>query len=294
MIKHHVLASGTVCRALVLLSAICFLPALAIAEETTPVTPTTRTITDSGGRKIEVTIIGTSATGIKAKRTSDGKDFTLELAKLSADDQAFVGALKPTLSENPETEKKTLRVLYAIPPDAALVGDYYNVKALIEMGYDVTLTAEVIPAGAWPVKALRGGRLAGDTTGDSCYTPTKKTLTTRTIAAKDIKPEGYDVLFLAMDQRRPGILPKVLRDWKLQFVKDNKPVTNRNRSFYKNQTNGAKSESNFVFERDGVIEYDDGLRSGHDPKQGDEDLRYDSDITKKLMRALKTRMEPKP
>ena len=292
--KNHVPAAGIVRRALVILSAICSLPALAIAEDTSPITPTARTITDTSGRKIAVTIVEKSATAIKAKRTSDGKEFTVELVKLSADDQAFVGALKPAPSENPETEKKTLRVLYAIPPDAALVGDYYNVKALIEMGYDVTLTAEEIPAGAWPVKALRGGRLAGDTTGDSCYTPTKKTLTTRTIAAKDIKPERYDVLFLAMDQRRPGILPKVFRDWKLQFVKDNKPVTNRNRSFYKTQTNSAKSESNFVFERDGVIEYDDGLKSGRAPKQGDEDLIYDPDITKKLMRALKTRMEPKP
>ena len=294
MKNHHALPGGTVRRALVILSAICFLPALAIAEEPTPVTPTTRTITDSGGRKIEVTIIGKSATGIKAKRTSDGKEFSVELAKLSADDQAFVGGLKPTLSGTPETEKKTLRVLYAIPPDAAMVGDYYNVKALTDMGYDVTLTAEQIPAGAWPVKALRGGRLAGDTTGDSCYTPTKKTLTTRTIAAKDIKPEDYDVLFLGMDQRRPGILPKIFGGWKIQFVKSNKPVANRNQSFYKSQTSSAKSESNFVYERDGVIEYDDSLESGRLPKQGDEDLRYDSSITKKLMRELKSRMEAKP
>ena len=292
MKNHHAFFGGTVRRALVILSAICFLPALAIAEETSPVTPTTRTITDSGGRKIEVTIIEKSATGIKAKRQSDGKEFTVELAKLSPDDQAFVGSLK-LLSENSETEKKPLRVLYAIPPDAALVGDYYNVQALTGMGYDVTLTAEQIPPGAWPVKALRGGRLAGDTTGDSCYTPTKKTLTTRTIIAKEIKPEDYDVLCLGMDQRRPGILPKIFGNWKIQFVKSNKPVTNRNRSFYKTSTNGAKCESNFVFERDGVIEYDDSLESGRTPKQGDEDQRYDPSITKKLMRELKSRLEAK-
>ena len=140
--KNHVPPGGTVRRALLTLSAILFLPALAVAEETSPVTQTTRTITDSGGRKIEVTILEKSATGIKAKRTSDGKEFTVELAKLSADDQAFVGALKPAPTKNPETEKKTIRVLYAIPPDAALVGDYYNVKNLTEMGYDVTITAE--------------------------------------------------------------------------------------------------------------------------------------------------------
>ena len=292
--KNHALPGGIVSRALVILFATFCLPALAIAEDTSPVTPTTRTITDTSGRKIEVTIIGKSATGIKATRKSDGKEFAVELAKLSADDQAFVGTLKPALSKNPETVKKTVRVLYAIPPDAALVGDYYNVLALTDMGYDVTLTAEQIPPGDWPVKALRGGRLAGDTTGDSCYTLTKKTLKVKTIISKDIKPDDYDVLFLGMDQRRPGILPKIFGGWKIQFVKSSKPVANRNQSFYKTQTSSAKCESNFVFEKDGVIEYDDSLKSGRSPKQGDEDLRYDPDITKKLMRALKTRMEPKP
>lgn len=109
MKNHHVLPGGTVRRALVILSAICFLPALAIAEVTSPVTPTTRTITGTGGRKMEVTILEKSATAIKAKRISDGKEFTFELAKLSADDRAFITGLAAPVA--PPVKQRTALLL---------------------------------------------------------------------------------------------------------------------------------------------------------------------------------------
>lgn len=52
-----------------------------------------RTITDSAGRKLEGTILTKDAGSIQFRRTSDGKEFDLPLAKLSAEDQTFIAGL---------------------------------------------------------------------------------------------------------------------------------------------------------------------------------------------------------
>ena len=68
-----------------------------IAQETPVATknklPAVRTMTAADGRKLEGTILSKDATSIQFRRTTDGKEFTLELSKLSAEDQAFIGTL---------------------------------------------------------------------------------------------------------------------------------------------------------------------------------------------------------
>jgi hypothetical protein len=55
--------------------------------------PIPRTLTSTDGRKMDVIITEKTATGIKAKRATDQKEFELELARLSAEDQTFVAGL---------------------------------------------------------------------------------------------------------------------------------------------------------------------------------------------------------
>ena len=91
--------------------------------------PVQRTLTSADGRKLDVTITDKSATAIKAK-TSGGKEFTLELAKLSADDQAFIISCKAPV---PVGKK----ILYVITRPNN--GDLTNIEILRSTGYDVTL-----------------------------------------------------------------------------------------------------------------------------------------------------------
>lgn len=64
----------------------------AIAQEAITALPIQRTLTATDGRKLDVTITDKSSTAIKGK-TVAGKEFTLELTKLSAEDQAFIAGL---------------------------------------------------------------------------------------------------------------------------------------------------------------------------------------------------------
>ena len=58
-----------------------------------PTFPIKRTLTTADGRKLEGTILSKDVTSIQFRRTTDGKEFTLELTKLSAEDQAFISKL---------------------------------------------------------------------------------------------------------------------------------------------------------------------------------------------------------
>ena len=61
--------------------------------------PVQRVLTDAAGRKFDATIIEKSATGIKCKRTSDGVEFNIPFAKLSAADRNFLSDLdKPAVA----------------------------------------------------------------------------------------------------------------------------------------------------------------------------------------------------
>ena len=68
-----------------------------IAQETPAATkntlPAVRKMTAADGRKLEGTILSKDATSIQFRRTNDGKEFMLELSKLSVEDQAFIGTL---------------------------------------------------------------------------------------------------------------------------------------------------------------------------------------------------------
>ena len=118
-------------RTLSLAMAAAIATTAGFAQETPPPSatattlPVQRTLTDTTGRKIDVTITEKTATAIKAKRVSDGKEFSFELAKLSADDQAFVtGVVAAPVKK----------------PTVLLVSKNDKIQTLLEKaGFDVTL-----------------------------------------------------------------------------------------------------------------------------------------------------------
>jgi hypothetical protein len=65
--------------------------------------PADRSITDSQGRKMEVTLQSKTATSIKFVRKADGKEFDLPLEKLSVEDRTFIA----TLTNPPALAAKT-------------------------------------------------------------------------------------------------------------------------------------------------------------------------------------------
>lgn len=82
-------------------------PTVAVAPVVEPVValgttmPVQRTLTDTAGRKLDVTIFEKSATAIRARRTSDAKEFELPLDKLSVEDQAFIAGLVAAPAQKP-------------------------------------------------------------------------------------------------------------------------------------------------------------------------------------------------
>lgn len=103
-------------------------PAAPSAPATVVSLPTDRTLTDTGGRKIEVTILDKTATGIKAEL--NGKTFNIALNTLTAEDQAFIAGCKTYV---PPSKK----LLYVIT-DTLLPADHTNVELLKTAGYTVT------------------------------------------------------------------------------------------------------------------------------------------------------------
>ena len=55
--------------------------------------PVQRVLTDTTGRKLDATILGKTATGIKCRRTSDGVEFVIDTVKLSLVDQNFIKSI---------------------------------------------------------------------------------------------------------------------------------------------------------------------------------------------------------
>ena len=84
---------------------------IGFAQNTLPATatlPVQRTLTAADGRKMDVTILSKDAASIKVRR-ADGKEFTLELTKLSADDQAFLaGPTAPVAPAAPPVKRTAL------------------------------------------------------------------------------------------------------------------------------------------------------------------------------------------
>lgn len=65
------------------------------AEISLTALPTQRVLTDTSGRKLDVTILEKDDTSIKVRRVSDSKEFSLDLNKLSAEDREFAKGLQP-------------------------------------------------------------------------------------------------------------------------------------------------------------------------------------------------------
>ncbi len=63
-------------RILIVTSLLLALPASTIALAEPAILPVQRTLTDSTGRKIEVTILSKTHTGMRIRRTSDSKELT--------------------------------------------------------------------------------------------------------------------------------------------------------------------------------------------------------------------------
>lgn len=78
-------------RSLPALAISLILTGFCLADQALPVS---RTITDSKGRAMAVTITGAKGKIIKVTRVSDGKGLTIDSATLSADDQKFVETLQ--------------------------------------------------------------------------------------------------------------------------------------------------------------------------------------------------------
>ena len=85
--------------------------------------PVQRVLTDSAGRKLDATILEKTADSIKCRRTSDNKEFTLQLTNLSADDRKFLAELdksavaKPAaLAPTPTTTPPTTTPPTTTPP----------------------------------------------------------------------------------------------------------------------------------------------------------------------------------
>jgi hypothetical protein len=77
--------------------ALLSIHSLAFSQETSqePSLPLDREITDTAGRKLNGTITAKSETGLKFRRTSDGKEFDIPLDKLSVIDRMFLGIDPP-------------------------------------------------------------------------------------------------------------------------------------------------------------------------------------------------------
>lgn len=88
--------------------------------------PVARTVIDTAGRGLEGTILSKDADSIRFRRTSDGKDFDLPLAKLTADDQAFIARLAAP------TKSSGIKIVIFKPTENVI-------KKVLAKGLDVTL-----------------------------------------------------------------------------------------------------------------------------------------------------------
>ena len=95
----------------ILLSVILF-NALAVPNSEARKLPVTRVLTNTDGKKIDATVLANDGSKVKIRRTSDGKEFSLELTKLIQEDQDFLNEptvqekLEPIPVERPPKEEK--------------------------------------------------------------------------------------------------------------------------------------------------------------------------------------------
>lgn len=81
---------------LILLSVVLF-NLLVVPNSDARKLPVARSLTNTDGKKIDATVLANDGTKIKIRRTSDGQEFSIDLAKLTQEDQDFLNA--PTVQE---------------------------------------------------------------------------------------------------------------------------------------------------------------------------------------------------
>jgi hypothetical protein len=265
--------------------------------------PISRTVVDSTGRKLEGTIIGKDADSIQFRRSSDGKEFDLPLAKLSAGDQKFVANLETQAATiHPPSRNKPLRLLYAVPHDAVLVGDFYTLQALEKLGYLVTLTSEKVPPNGWVVNAITGF-IPDATPGQrpaNRYTRTNKRLNPAlvTIPMDAVKITDYDALFLCMEKKatQDNTMNRTLEKWSKEFISAKKPVVKRDQNHRQMHGRIGTYQYNFLAEENGVVLYNDQLELDEKPAPSKaDDGSYDPGITRRMLNALQKALDsPSP
>jgi hypothetical protein len=237
---------------------------------------------------MEGIILRRDANSIRFRRIADGKEFDLELSKLSADDQAFVASLKSSAAPMPPFVSK-LKVLYVLEPQA-VVSDYYTIDALTKLGYEVTLASYKIPPGAWIVNAEeRAPSLpSGAPADENLYALTTKRLepSLKAILFENVKPADYDILFVNISMYKKET--EITRKWLKAFAEAKKPTLKRSQKYYKMIGRRGTLQHNFILEENDVVLYNDDFEyEGKSPERKDENGNYDPGITKKLLILLR-------
>lgn len=267
--------------------------------------PLDHTITDSAGRSMESTIISATETSIKVRRKSDGKEFDIPVARLSADDRKFVSSLYAPKAVVPDTHRKVLFHLQTDRLQPVTVADYEIVQEFIRQGYEVTLTSVQIPPEGWPVWARRSSLTTEEYKLDlpqRNFFPTGKTLTGTSLPYKNVKITDYGILFCG-GQGLVGVsgLQGPLLGWAQEIDRNGGliffPATaapGTKEDFLKGEPYREKGlrytlmRQSYVDVKDNIIRFDARYEIGKRPKDADANAgNYDPEITRKLFEAIK-------
>ena len=185
---------------LIVLAAAAATSAPGIAQETPAATkntlPAVRTMTAADGRKLEGTILSKDATSIQFRRTTDGKEFMLELSKLSAQDQAFIDTLH---APAPGDHLIGDWVCNGVPPDIYSIKDDKSAIHLTDLGTPGTwqVTDQLLT-----IQWRNGYLLTIDTTQ-----------TGATVVAKSYSPGGSHIDFFKFSKASPTFpVTRILTD----------------------------------------------------------------------------------
>lgn len=299
------------------LCLITFCMGVANAQTPTPATqslPVLRALTSTAGRKLEGTIIAKSGVDIKFRRTTDGKEFTLPIDKLSADDQIFVAGLE--VSTTPDIAKPAaggnpVKVLYLITPKMVFVGDVRTIEALTKLGCEVTLsTLDGTAKTEWDVQAVKnqvGPPVPGQGDDITHAFPTRTTMTGNILPKDKVNIDDYDVLFVGT--RHLGVSNLAVAvfgldpEWVKKMSQPQKTIVFQASSSEHSRDellNGEKHRKvhhgaeNFVVVDENFIQFNDTRDYKDREKNRQEntgDGSYDPKITVTLMKAIKDQID---
>ena len=154
------------------------LVALAAAEPATTPAATTfpldHTITDSQGRKMDVTLTGKTENTVKFTRKSDGKEFEVELEKISEDDRKYVAGLKV-----PPTKKPSLLFIGQgnLSSNNLVIDKLKSAGFAVQCIYSQNVTMNGIGTMAWPgLEEMSDEQLKGFDVIWAAYAPRQRVL----------------------------------------------------------------------------------------------------------------------